>query len=142
MSYTPYGNMSFLLIDQQSFKGNSVTARRHGDRYLVYSYNALMYSEPLRGGNGLTYFDYTYHSVTTSKIQSLIARVFDWDAFVDDPDNGIRRPRKHMIIPRVRYIIDGDTCKEFSKIDVDVDEYNGSVVGDLIKRYDGSVFEF
>jgi hypothetical protein len=68
-----YKAMPELLKNRQSFSSNSVTALKSEGEYKVFSYDTLIYSESLEG----VYFDLTYYSKTTSKIQKLCKDVFE-----------------------------------------------------------------
>lgn len=68
MDYTTYRNMPGLILRRCEFKGNSVSA--YNDKvlgYVIKSYDTIIYSQ--RDGLNLDYY-----SVTTSKIQNIIAR--------------------------------------------------------------------
>jgi hypothetical protein len=65
--------MPELLKNRQVFSGESVTTYKRDDEYFVFSYDTLMYSESLKG----VYFDLTFYSKTTSKIQKIIKDIFE-----------------------------------------------------------------
>jgi hypothetical protein len=69
---TKYKDMENLLKNRKPFTGNSVTATKTEAEYKVFSYNTLIYAE----GFGKVYFDDSYYSKTTSKLQNIIRRVF------------------------------------------------------------------
>lgn len=69
---TTYREMKELLSTHAPFEGNSVHAIS-GIRYEVYSYETLIY----RSGPGrLGYFDNSFYSMTTSKLQNMLIDVF------------------------------------------------------------------
>lgn len=73
MEKIKYKDMPELLKNRQRFCGNSVTAISNEGEYLVFSYDTLVYSESLRR----VYFDLTFYSKTTSKIQKMIKDTFE-----------------------------------------------------------------
>jgi rRNA maturation protein Rpf1 len=70
---TKYKEMPELLKNRQSISGDSVTAFKNEGVYKVFSYDTLVYSESLKG----VYFDLTFYSKTTSKIQKMIKDIFE-----------------------------------------------------------------
>lgn len=71
--YIAYREMSYYLINQIPFVGNSVTAVMVGGEYQVFSYDTLIFS----GENGHeTYFNNGYYSSTTSKLQNMLIRAY------------------------------------------------------------------
>jgi hypothetical protein len=62
---TKYKEMPELLKNRQSISGDSVTAFKNEGVYKVFSYDTLVY------------FDLTFYSKTTSKIQKMIKDIFE-----------------------------------------------------------------
>lgn len=74
--YANYRTIPELIINRQSFEGNSVTGYYDGATYTVKSYNTIMLEID---GNGKIDFNNKYYSVTTSKLQNLIIRALELD---------------------------------------------------------------
>lgn len=71
--YATYRQMANLFTNYTSFDGNSVRALWDGNSYKVYSYETLI----LKAENGkVTYFDNSYFSPTTSKVQNILIDVY------------------------------------------------------------------
>ena len=64
---TTYKEMKQLLRRHEPFSGNSVEAvyDEHSNKYEVYSYRTKIYSND-------GYFDNSYYSPTTSKLQNML----------------------------------------------------------------------
>ena len=61
--------MPELLSKRKEFRGNSVRAFRDlDDNYIVMSYDTIIYAQCVNGW----YFDNTFYSPTTSRIQNLL----------------------------------------------------------------------
>jgi len=68
---TTYKEMPSKLAKYEEFIGNSVkSAYSNKGIYQVYSYETLIYAS-----NG--YFDNSYYSVTTSKLQNMLIDIFN-----------------------------------------------------------------
>ena len=149
MSYTSYHEMDSALRARSVFRGNSVHSDRQNNRYLVYSYRTLMYSAPLQGDD-FVYFDFSQHSVTTSKIQSKLYGLINWEPFVYDEASPIKRQRKYLDyprylkIPREEYIIDPsrNLCRLRSDTECQINNSSGKITGNIIKCYSSKEFEF
>jgi len=76
---TTYKYMPSKLARHLGFKGNSVEAvyDEYSNKYEVYSYNTRIYCND-------GYFDNSYYSATTSKIQNMLIDVFNLN-------NGIKK---------------------------------------------------
>ncbi len=74
--YANYRTIPDLIINKQSFEGNSVTGYYENDIYKIKSYNTVML-EILPGGT--IDFNNRFYSVTTSKLQNLIIRALELD---------------------------------------------------------------
>ena len=76
---TNYKEMPEKLKHYESFKGNSVEAiyDKYTNKYEVFSYNTRIYCND-------GYFDNSYYSVTTSKLQNMLIDVFNLN-------NGIKK---------------------------------------------------
>jgi len=75
---TTYKDMSSKLARHETFRGNSVRAINNNTGfYQVYSYETLIYQS-----NG--YFDNSYYSATTNKLQNILIEVFNLN-------NGIKK---------------------------------------------------
>ena len=72
---TSYIEMTAKIRNCEPFNGNSVTAEGNRDNYTIYSYNTEIFNWKGTGG-GLMTFNNKYYSVTTSKIQNMIIRIF------------------------------------------------------------------
>ena len=71
---TTYKEMKQELRNKQSFTGNSVTARYNSfGYYIVESYATTIFED--RGDNKY-YFDNSYYSTTTSKLQNMLIDIF------------------------------------------------------------------
>lgn len=67
--YRTYREMPELLERRQEFRGNSVRAFKDWeDNYIVMSYDTIIYAQCAGGW----YFDNTFYSPTTSKLQNLL----------------------------------------------------------------------
>lgn len=80
MKKATYREIPALLEQRKAFEGNSVTAYSGSIKgisyYEVYSYKTLIYREH----NGVPYvWNTKKYSVTTSKIQNILKRVFGLD---------------------------------------------------------------
>ena len=69
---TTYKEMENKLRKYEEFEGNSVEAvyDEYSNKYEVYSYNTRIYCND-------GYFDNSYYSTTTSKLQNMLIRVFN-----------------------------------------------------------------
>lgn len=69
---TNYKEMINKLTRMEEFKGNSVSAYydEYSNKYEVYSYNTRIYCND-------GYFDNSYYSTTTSKIQNMLIDIFN-----------------------------------------------------------------
>ena len=76
---TKYKEMEHKLRTYDEFNGNSVEAvyDEHSNKYEVYSYNTKIYCND-------GYFDNSYYSATTSKIQNMLIEIFNLN-------NGIKK---------------------------------------------------
>ena len=74
-----YKDMSYKLARYEEFKGNSAEAvyDEYSNKYEVYSYNIRIYCND-------GYFDNSYYSMTTSKLQNMLIDVFNLN-------NGIKK---------------------------------------------------
>ena len=74
-----YKDMPRALKNYEEFKGNSVSAYydEYFNKYEVYSYNIRIYCND-------GYFDNSYYSMTTSKLQNMLIDVFNLN-------NGIKK---------------------------------------------------
>lgn len=84
MQYINYEEMQEALAFKQGFKSNSVSAKWEDGRYTVYSYSTVIYRS--RDDMGLYYLDNKYYSVTTSKLQNMLIRVFKLNSEIEKRD--------------------------------------------------------
>jgi len=75
-------------LEQFIFKGSSVTGRKEGTMYNVYSYSTLMASF---SGNTLMWFDDTSYSNTTAKLQHYIRANYTIDTLK------LNAPKSHKV---------------------------------------------
>lgn len=67
--YRTYREMPELLSKRKEYRGNSVRAFKDlEDNYIVMSYDTIIYAQCVDGW----YFDNTFYSPTTSKLQNLL----------------------------------------------------------------------
>jgi hypothetical protein len=71
MSYVNYKSMPGYIMSRVPFEGNSVTGKKVGNEYHVYSYNTLILRLTSPGEWWLNAHKY---SQTTSKLQNIIHR--------------------------------------------------------------------
>jgi len=71
MAYTTNLQAVEKIAQLRPFEGNSMSAKYEGNEYRIYSYSTLM---AVIENREITYLDNEYHSRTTSKQQTLIAR--------------------------------------------------------------------
>ena len=69
-----YAKMEDALRFRETFDGNSVYTDTEDGIYKVWSYQTLIF---IKKGQGEVWFDNNYYSVTTSKIQNMLIRVFN-----------------------------------------------------------------
>ena len=111
MTKTTYNDMDAKLKAKQAFEGNSVTARvkydeKNGKRYVVYSYNTLMYSENLTTGK--VYFDNSFYSMTTRRIQGKLLRCMPKLSDYEVPYRLGKRGGKHYVYTESRKDSNGE----------------------------------
>ena len=71
---TTYKEMEAKLRNKEPFDGNSVTARINSfGYYVIESYATTIYED--KGEH--IYFDNSYYSVTTSKLQNMLIDIFN-----------------------------------------------------------------
>ena len=133
MSYASYSAIFNLLKWRDPFQGNSVRAEWISGmaRYCIWSYATLIWSEP--ENSGITYFDNRNYSVTTRKIQSMIARVCidTWERF-RTKRGPIVMKRKYLYVPRGELILDFPNDDAYLIEDTGIVAHNdGRVEGEL-----------
>ncbi|PWM76724.1 MAG: hypothetical protein DBY32_11410 [Phascolarctobacterium sp.] len=73
-----YREIPALLESKARFTGNSCYAVSFLDEYSVYSYHTLIYREVChKDGSKDVYFDRSYYSRTTSRLQNILRKVFN-----------------------------------------------------------------
>jgi hypothetical protein len=75
--YANYRNIPYLISYKRPFKGNSVKALiKNDNHYEVYSYREKILE--LDENKRVIMFNNHYFSPTTSRIQNIIARIYDY----------------------------------------------------------------
>ena len=70
--YYNYNKIYNAIAERVTFNGNSARAEREGYSYKIYSYKTLIYESKL---NEPDFFDISFYSVTTSRLQNFIASI-------------------------------------------------------------------
>jgi hypothetical protein len=73
---TTYKEIPNKLRNFETFKGNSAEGLDNIQSYKVWSYNTLMFKYN-KVNNEVEYFNNSYYSNTTSKIQNILIDVFN-----------------------------------------------------------------
>ena len=71
-----YKQIPSAVSNFETFKGNSVEALDNIQSYKVWSYNTLIFKYN-KLDNEVEYFNNSYYSTTTSKIQNILIDIFN-----------------------------------------------------------------
>ena len=71
-----YKQIPNAISNFETFKGNSIEALDNIQSYKVWSYNTLIFKYN-KVNNEVEYFDNSYYSTTTSKIQNILIDIFN-----------------------------------------------------------------
>ena len=71
-----YKQIPEAIRNFETFKGNSVEGLDNIETYKVWSYNTLIFKYN-KVDNEVEYFDNSYYSTTTSKIQNILIDIFN-----------------------------------------------------------------
>lgn len=75
MAYVKYSNISRYIDDCIPFIGNSTKGIIVDNKYLVYSYDTIIYSKHL--ATSKIFFNEEYYSSTTSRLQNIIREIIE-----------------------------------------------------------------